>query len=158
MNGNEWNNKISDLTFHQQSALPSVVVAPSIAGAARKTGVAESTLLRWLEEPAFRKKLDLAHKETYDLALPARSQIGQPPPKSAEMNGNEWNSKISDLTFRQQSALPSVVVASSIAGAARKTGVAESTLRRWLEEPAFREELDRRQAKPSQLYRMKSCR
>ena len=74
------------------------------------------------------------------------------------MNGNEWNNKISDLTFHQQSALPSVVVALSIAGAARYTGLAESTLRRWLEEPAFRKELDRRQAKPSQLYRMKSCR
>ena len=126
MNGNEWDNKISDLTFHQQSALPSVVVALSIAGAARKTGVADSTLRRWLEEPAFREKLDLAQKETYDLALPARSQIGQPPPKSAEMNGNEWNKKISDLTFRQQSTLPSVVVAPSIAGAARYTGLAES--------------------------------
>ena len=72
MNGNEWNKKISDLTFHQQSALPSVVVAPSIAEAARKTGVADSTLRRWLEEPAFREARDLAHKETYATTSPSR--------------------------------------------------------------------------------------
>ena len=69
MNGNERIQKISGLTFRQQSALPSVVVAPSIAEAARNTGVAESTLRRWLEDPAFRNELDLARKEAYDLAL-----------------------------------------------------------------------------------------
>ena len=69
---------------------------------------------------------------------------GQPAvPESAEMSGNERNIEIPGLTFRQRSVLPSVVLAPSIAGAARNSGVAESTLRRWLEEPAFREELER---------------
>ncbi len=46
-----------------------------------------------------------------------------------EMTGNGREIEISELTFRQQ--------------AARDTGVAERTLRRWLEDPSFREEFDR---------------
>ena len=71
-------------------------------------------------------------------AQPASPQ----PPESSEMNGNDRLIEISELTFRQQSVLPVLSVARSIAQAARDTGVAESTLRRWLSEPSFREQLD----------------
>ena len=57
------------------------------------------------------------------------------------MNGNERISEFSELTLRQQSVLPILAVSRSIAQAARDSGVAESTLRRWLHEPGFREEL-----------------
>ena len=75
-----------------------------------------------------------------------RSRKTQPaspqPPESSEMNGNERILEISELTFRQQSVLPVLAVSRSLAQAARDAGVAESTLRRWLSEPSFREQLD----------------
>ena len=49
----------------------------------------------------------------------------------------------SGLNHRQQAALPAVAFASSIAQAARFSGVAESTLRRWLADPDFRGHVDR---------------
>ena len=58
-----------------------------------------------------------------------------------EMTGNDREIKISELTFRQQAALPRIALAQ--AQAARDAGVAESTLRRWLQDPSFRQELDR---------------
>ena len=47
------------------------------------------------------------------------------------------------LTFRQQSAIPTIAAAPSITQAARDSGVGESTIRRWLEDEDFREELTR---------------
>ncbi len=58
-----------------------------------------------------------------------------------EMTGNDREIKISELTFRQQAALPRIALAQ--AQAARDAGVAESTLRRWLQDPSFRQEFDR---------------
>ena len=55
------------------------------------------------------------------------------------MSANDRKIEISELTFRQQAALPAI----ALAQAARDTGVAERTLRRWLEDPSFRQELDR---------------
>ena len=59
-----------------------------------------------------------------------------------EMAGNGREIEISELIFRQRAALPKIALAQSLAQAARDTGVAERTLRRWLENPSFREELD----------------
>ena len=64
-------------------------------------------------------------------------------PESSEMSGNERTMEISELTFRQQSVLPILAVSRSLAQAARDSGVAESTLRRWLSDSDFRDELDR---------------
>ena len=64
-------------------------------------------------------------------------------PEPSEMDAIERTIRISELTFRQQSVMPILAVSRSIAQAARDSGVAESTLRRWLSEPLFREELDR---------------
>ena len=58
-----------------------------------------------------------------------------------EMAASGREIKISELTFRQQAALPRIALAQ--AQAARDAGVAESTLRRWLQDPSFRQEPDR---------------
>ncbi len=59
------------------------------------------------------------------------------------MGGNERGSKNSSLSPRQQSALPLIASTSTLAQAARSSGIGESTLYRWLQEPLFREELTR---------------
>ena len=46
------------------------------------------------------------------------------------------------LTSRQQGALPVIAAAPTIAQAARDCRVSESTIRRWLRDPSFAEELD----------------
>ncbi|MYC38746.1 MAG: hypothetical protein F4X66_17830 [Chloroflexi bacterium] len=58
-----------------------------------------------------------------------------------EMTGYDRETKISLLSSRQQGALPVLAAAPTIAQAARDCRVSESTLRRWLREPAFAEEL-----------------
>ena len=50
--------------------------------------------------------------------------------------------KISVLSSRQQGALPVIAAAPSIAQAARDCRLSESTIRRWLRDPVFAEELD----------------
>ena len=57
-----------------------------------------------------------------------------------DMSANGREIEFSELTFRQQAALPTIALARSLAQAARDTGVAERTLRRWLEDPSFRQE------------------
>ena len=66
-----------------------------------------------------------------------------PPPKREEMGENERGAKTSSLSRRQQSALPVVAATPTLAQAARSSGIGESTLYRWLEDPLFREELTR---------------
>ncbi len=85
-------------------------------------------------------------KPNSDTTPTSDGQIQRP-----EMTGNGREIEISELTFRQQAALPRIALAQSLAQAAQDTGVAERTLRRWLEDPSFREELDRlRQAPQAQ--------
>ena len=87
-----------------------------------------------------------------DAAAPASTE----PSESSEMNENERIIEISELTFRQQSVLPIVAASRSIAQAARDSEVAESTLRRWLSEPPFREELDRIRRESTGLARQQA--
>ncbi len=54
---------LSDLTFRQQAALPVIALSPSIAQAARLSGIGESTLRRWLADPAFRSQIDQVRQE-----------------------------------------------------------------------------------------------
>ena len=77
-------------------------------------------------------------KPNSDTTPPSGGQIQRP-----DMSANDREIEISELTFRQQAALPRIALARSLAQAARDTGVAERTLRRWLEDPSFRQELDR---------------
>ena len=66
--GNDREIEISGLAPRQQAVLPVLALSPSIAHAARQSGVSERTLRRWLDEPAFREQLSQVHKESYELA------------------------------------------------------------------------------------------
>ena len=59
-------------------------------------------------------------------------------PECSETSGNEREIEDFSLTFRQHAVLPTIAVSHSIAQAARDSGIAESTLRRWLTDPSFR--------------------
>ena len=60
--------EFSRLTLRQQTVLPVLALSPSVAQAARQSGVSERTLRRWLDEPAFREQLSRLHQESYELA------------------------------------------------------------------------------------------
>ena len=62
-------------------------------------------------------------KPNSDTTPTSDGQIQQP-----EMTGNGREIEISELTFRQQAALPRIALVQSLAQAARDTGVAERTL------------------------------
>ena len=62
----------SPLTPRQQAVLPVLAISPSIAQAARDTGVSERTIYRWLDDPDFQEQLSQLHEASYDLA---RSQL-----------------------------------------------------------------------------------
>ena len=70
---------------------------------------------------------------------PGEAELSQVP----ETTANSRDIEISGLSFKQQSALPFIAVSGSVAQAARDSGVSEKTLRKWLNDPSFREELDR---------------
>ena len=74
-------------------------------------------------------------------------------PEWREMSENEQETGKSGLTFRQQSALPIIAVSPSIAQAARTSGIGESTLRRWLEDDQFRDQLTRLRQESAHLAR-----
>ena len=63
-------------------------------------------------------------------------------PKVPETTANYREIEISGLTFKQKHALPFLAVSRSVAQASRDSGVTEKTLRKWLDNPAFRSELD----------------
>ena len=73
-----------------------------------------------------------------------------------DMSANDREIEISELPFRQQAALPGIALARSLAQAARASGVAERTLRRWLEDPSFRQELDRLRQESYDLARQQA--
>ena len=58
----------SDLTFRQQASLPVIAFSPTIAQAARASGIGESTLCRWLSDPAFSQQIDRMRHDTAQLA------------------------------------------------------------------------------------------
>ena len=62
-------------------------------------------------------------KPNSDTTPTSDGQIQRP-----EMTGNGREIEISELTFRQQAALPRIALAQSLAQAVRDTGVAERTL------------------------------
>ena len=74
-------------------------------------------------------------------------------PEWREMSENEREIEKSNLTFRQQSALPVIAVSPTIIQAARASGIGESTLRRWLEDDHFRDELTRLRQASANLAR-----
>ena len=60
--------KFSSLSHRQQTALPIIAATPTLAQAARSSGIGESTLYRWLQEPLFREELTRLREESADLA------------------------------------------------------------------------------------------
>ncbi len=68
MKGNDRGSKNSSLSRRQQTALPIVAVAPTVAQAARSSGIGESTLYRWLNDHRFRDELTRLREESADLA------------------------------------------------------------------------------------------
>ena len=65
------------------------------------------------------------------------------------LNGSETTNPV--LSPRQQSALPILAAASSIAQAARLSRVGRRTLQRWLQDPEFRAELGQLQCQAAEL-------
>ena len=72
-------------------------------------------------------------------------------PQRPEMSENVRDSEIPGLSLRQQAVLPVMVNAPSLVEGARLSGVSERTLRRWLEDNAFRAELARRRKESADL-------
>ena len=58
----------SSLTFRQQAALTVIAATPTVAQAARQSGIGESTLYRWLEDDKFRAELIRLREESANLA------------------------------------------------------------------------------------------
>ena len=58
----------ASLTYRQQSAIPTIAAAPSIAQAARDSGIGERTIHRWLEDEDFRDELTRVRQEQADFA------------------------------------------------------------------------------------------
>ena len=58
----------SSLSFRQQAALPIIANSPTLAQAARDSGVGESTLRRWLASPDFSDQLAIMRRESAQLA------------------------------------------------------------------------------------------
>ena len=58
----------SSLTFRQQAALTVIAATPTVAQAARQSGIGERTLYRWLEDPDFRAELVRLREESANLA------------------------------------------------------------------------------------------
>ncbi len=80
------------------------------------------------------------NKSAPQTTLPAPIQPHDPPSaltELSEMSGNDREIDLSTLSPRQQAALPIVACIPTIAQAARAANVGESTLRRWLTDPAF---------------------
>ena len=69
------------------------------------------------------------------------------------MSGNEKETKNSSLTIRQQSALHIIAASPTVAQAARTSGIGESTLRRWLADNRYRQEVTRHRQESANLAR-----
>ncbi len=91
---------------------------------------------------------------------PQPISLANPDPASklerAEMTGNDREIEISSLTFRQQASLAAIAFAPTITQAARDSGVGESTLRRWLQVPDFRHQLDHFRSESADLARQQA--
>ena len=72
---------------------------------------------------------------------PGEGPVQSADPQTPDMSANDREIETSALTPRQQAVLPVVALSPSIAQASRDSGVSERTLRRWLDDPAFREQL-----------------
>ncbi len=88
------------------------------------------------------KKTTKSTRTNLPSRYPGTPAGGSSDPEVPETTGNYRDIEISRLTFRQQSSLPIVAISRTVAQASRDSGVSEKTLRKWLEDPSFRTELD----------------
>ncbi len=59
----------AQLTPRQMLAIPYIVSAPSISGAARAARIGRTTLVRWMQDPDFRAEIEQARRAVADLAF-----------------------------------------------------------------------------------------
>src|SRR5215207_9913631 len=59
---------------HEEAALAALLSEPTIAAAAAKADIGESTLLRWLAEPAFKARYRDARRQVVELAVTGLQQ------------------------------------------------------------------------------------
>ena len=71
MSENDMESGNPALTPRQKTVLPIMAAVPTIAKAARISGVTERTLYRWMENDAFRDELARLRREFAELALQA---------------------------------------------------------------------------------------
>ena len=90
------------------------------------------------------------------LSLADHSDEDHDDPEWLKMGENGRDFPISTLTFRQQSALPAIAMALNITQAARDSGVGQTTLRRWLQEPEFRQQLANLRQESADLARQQA--
>ena len=60
----------------QEQAIAALLAQPTIAEAAKSIGVGESTLRRWLGEPAFREAYRTARRQAVEVAIGTLQQAG----------------------------------------------------------------------------------
>ena len=85
--------------------------------------------------------------------IPAQAGIHTVDPEREKMRENGREIQKSSITFRQQAALTVIAATPTVAQAARQSGIGESTLYRWLEDPDFRAELVRLREESANLAR-----
>ena len=89
----------ASLTPRQQAALPVVALSPSLAQAARWSGVSESTLRRWQADPAFEQ---LVLRVRQDASLHASQEIHSLIPRCVAIFSEAMDSP--DLAMRLRAA------------------------------------------------------
>ncbi len=68
MSADDRTNEEPGISQRQEAALPAIVLSPSIAQAARSSGLSERTLRRWMKDASFRSRLSRLRHETAGLA------------------------------------------------------------------------------------------
>jgi hypothetical protein len=58
----------------EDRALAALLSEPTMAGAAKQAGISESTLLRWLDDPAFQARYRAARRQVLDQAVSGLQQ------------------------------------------------------------------------------------
>ncbi len=69
MRPNETDRKECALSPRQTAALPYIASEPNLSEGARAAQIAKSTLMRWMQEPAFRAELERVRRNISDLAF-----------------------------------------------------------------------------------------
>ena len=69
MRPNETDRKECARSLRQTAALPYIASEPNLSEGAQAAQIAKSTLMRWMQEPAFRAELERVRRNISDLAF-----------------------------------------------------------------------------------------